>query len=59
MQLSEGDFHRAKKLSLNLRLEDDEQQLVHEIRGVELELQSHPNPKEVLLQLNIRLNPDG
>ena len=59
MKLSPVDYLRAKRLSLNLRLEDGEQQTVREVQDVEVNLSRQPDSKEMLLQLNIRLNPDG
>jgi len=59
LQLKHPDFLRARRVSLDLRVEDGDQQLVHEIRDWQLDLQKSPDPRELLLQLNIRLNPDG
>lgn len=59
LQLKHPDFVRARRVSLDLRVEDGDQQLVHEIRDWQLDLQKSPDPRELLLQLDIRLNPDG
>jgi len=59
MKLSQIDFLRATRLSLDLRLEDGKQEIVRELQDVEVELSRQPDSKEMLLQLNIRLNPDG
>ena len=59
MKLSQIDFLRAKRLSLNLRLQDGARETVRELQDVEVELSRQPDSKEMLLQLNIRLNPDG
>ena len=59
MKLTQLDFLRAKKLWLDLRLEDGSQQIVRELQDVEVELARRPDSKEMVLQLNIRLNPDG
>lgn len=59
LELKHPDFLRARRVSLNLRVEDGDQQLVHEIRDWQLDLQKSPDPRELMLQLNIRLNPDG
>jgi len=59
MRLSQIDFLRARRLSLDLRLEDGRQEIVRKLQDVEVELSRQPDSKEMLLQLNIRLNPDG
>lgn len=59
LELKHPDFLRARRVSLNLRVEDGDQQLVHEIRDWQLDLQKSTDPRELMLQLNIRLNPDG
>ena len=59
MKLSQIDFLRATRLSLNLRLKDGQQEIVRELQDVEVELSRQPDSREMLLQLNIRLNPDG
>lgn len=59
LNLKRADFERAHRLSLSVRVEDAHQQLVHEIRDLELDLRKSPDPREKLLQLNIRLNPEG
>ena len=59
MKLSQLDFLRAKKLSLDMRLEDASQEIVRHLKDFEVELSRQPDSKEMLLQLNIRLNPDG
>jgi hypothetical protein len=59
MKLSQIDFLRATRLSLDLRLKDGQQEIVRELQDVEVELSRQPDSREMLLQLNIRLNPDG
>lgn len=59
MKLNRIDFLRAKRISLDLRLEDSKQQIVRQFQDVEVDLVRQPDSKELLLQLNIRLNPDG
>ena len=59
MKLNRIDFLRAKRISLDLRLEDSKQQIIHRLQDVEVDLLRQPDSKELLLQLNIRLNPDG
>ncbi len=59
MRLNKIDFLRAHRLSVNLRLEDGDRQLVQELQDLQVELARQPDSEELLLQLNIRLNPDG
>ena len=59
LKLNKLDFLRASRISVDLRLEDGEQQIVRELQDVEIDLKRQPDSKEMLLQLNIRLNPDG
>ena len=59
LKLSPDELRRASRLSLSLRLEDDERQVVHEIQGVELDLQNQPDLQKMQLQLNIRLDSDS
>ena len=59
MKLTQADFLRANRVSLQLRVEDGEQQIVRELQDIEVDLLRQPDTKEMLLQLNIRLNPDG
>ena len=59
MKLPPDELRRARRLSLSLRLEDNERQVVHEVQDVELDLQNKTDLQEMQVQLNIRLNPEG
>ena len=59
MKLPPDELRRARRLSLSLRLEDNERQVVHELQDVELDLQNRTDLQEMQVQLNIRLNPEG
>ena len=59
MKLSPDELLRVRRLSLNLRLEDGDQRVLHEIRGVELDLQNQADLRQMQLLLNIHLHHDG
>ena len=59
MQLQRADLQRTRRVSMSLRLEDEDNNVVHEVQGVELDVQSPHSSDELLLQFNIRLNPNG
>ncbi len=59
LQLNRSDMDRARRVSLSLRVEDEADQLVHEVRDWEVELVDSATAQEVLLQLNILLDSNG
>ncbi len=58
LNLRRADFERARRLFVNLRVEDGDQQIVHEVRNVRVELEPPPTPQEELLQLRIQLRSE-
>jgi signal recognition particle receptor subunit beta len=59
MKLSPDELLRARRLSLNLRLEDAEERVLHEVQNVELDLRNRADLHALRLQLNILLNADS
>lgn len=59
LQLQRADLQRARKVTLNLRVEDGSEQIVHEIQGWEIDLEDPTSAREFLLQLNILLDSNG
>ena len=56
LQLNRTDLERVRKVSLSLRVEDEADQLVHEVRDLEVDLGDLTSAQEMLLQLNILLD---
>lgn len=59
LQLDQMDLNRARRVSLHLRVEDDADQVVHEVRDWEVELGDLASAREMLLHLNIVLDSNG
>ncbi len=59
LQLNRADMKRVRKVSLSLRVEDEADQLVHEVRDLEVDLGDPTSAQEMLLQLNILLDSSG
>jgi signal recognition particle receptor subunit beta len=59
LQLNRTDMMRVRKVSLNLRVEDEADQLVHEVRDLKFDLGDPASANEMLLQLNILLDSNG
>jgi len=56
LQLDQFDLNRARRVSLHLRVEDESEQLVHEVRDWEVDLGDLASAREMLLHLNIVLD---
>ncbi len=59
LQLNRSEMDRVRRVSLSLRVEDDADELVHEVRDWEVELGDSATAQEMLLQLNILLDSNG
>jgi signal recognition particle receptor subunit beta len=55
LTLKRGEFSRARRFLLNLRIEDEDRQIVEAIRDLPIEIQDAKTLERVLLQLNVAL----
>ena len=55
LTLKRGEFSRARRFLLNLRIEDEDRQVVEAIRDLPIEIQDAKTLERVLLQLNVAL----
>ena len=55
LTLKRGEFTRARRFLLNLRIEDEDRQVVDAIRDLPIEIQDAKTLERVLLQLNVAL----
>ena len=55
LTLKRGEFSRARRFLLNLRIEDEDRQVVDAIRDLPIEIQDAKALERVLLQLNVAL----
>lgn len=55
LTLKRGEFSRARRFLLNLRIEDEDRQVVEWIRDLPIEIQDAATLERVLLQLNVAL----
>ncbi len=55
LTLKRGEFSRARRFLLNLRIEDEDRQVVDAIRDLPIEIQDAKSLERVLLQLNVAL----
>ncbi len=55
LTLKRGEFSRARRFLLNLRIEDEDRQVVDAIRDLPIEIQDAKTLERVLLQLNVAL----
>jgi hypothetical protein len=55
LTLKRGEFTRARRFLLNLRIEDEDRQVVEAIRDLPIEIQDAKSLERVLLQLNVAL----
>lgn len=54
--VAQADLRRAKRLSLTLQLEDQDQQLIDEVHQVHLDIENADSLEHLLLRLKIALN---
>ena len=57
LRMARDEFERTARVRITLRLEDDAEKILHEVRDLEWEISRRPELDEVLLRLNIALNP--
>jgi mutual gliding-motility protein MglA len=55
LTLKRGEFTRARRFLLNLRIEDEDRQVVDAIRDLPIEIQDAKTLERVLLQLNVAI----
>ncbi len=55
LNLARPDYERARRVTFNLRVEDADRQTVREIRDVSMDIDPEASPKEMLVQLRLRL----
>ncbi|MBP9146175.1 MAG: GTPase domain-containing protein [Thermoanaerobaculia bacterium] len=55
LTLKRGEFTRARRFLLNLRIEDEDRKVVEAIRDLPIEIQDAKSLERVLLQLNVQL----
>jgi len=55
LTLKRGEFSRARRFLLNLRIEDEDRQVVDAIRDLPIEIHDAKTLERVLLQLNVAL----
>ena len=55
LTLKRGEFSRARRFLLNLRIEDEDRQVVDAIRDLPIEIQDSNTLERILLQLNVAL----
>jgi mutual gliding-motility protein MglA len=55
LTLKRGEFSRARRFLLNLRIEDEDRQVVEAIRDLPIDIQDARTLERVLLQLNVAL----
>ncbi len=55
LTLKRGEFSRARRFLLNLRIEDEDRQVVDAIRDLPIEIQDAKSLERVLLQLNVAI----
>jgi signal recognition particle receptor subunit beta len=55
LTLKRAEFSRARRFLLNLRIEDEDRQIVEAIRDLPIEIQDAKTLERVLLQLNVAL----
>ena len=55
LTLKRVEFSRARRFLLNLRIEDEDRQIVEAIRDLPIEIQDAKTLERVLLQLNVAL----
>jgi signal recognition particle receptor subunit beta len=55
LTLKRGEFTRARRFLLNLRIEDEDRQVVDAIRDLPIDIQDAKSLERVLLQLNVAL----
>ena len=56
MTLNRADFSRAHRVSLTLKIEDADSQMVDEARHLHVDIDDASSLEEFLLRLNIALN---
>ena len=57
LRLARSEFERTSRVRINLQLQDEAEEVLHEVRDLEWEISRRPSLDEVLLRLNIALNP--
>ena len=55
LTLKRGEFTRARRFLLNLRIEDEDRQVVDAIRDLPIDIQDSTTLERILLQLNVAL----
>ena len=55
LTLKRAEFSRARRFLLNLRIEDEDRQIVEAIRDLPIEIQDAKSLERILLQLNVAL----
>lgn len=59
MTINRDDFHRLRRFSLNLQVEDENNQVVDAVRDFHVDIRDPASLEKVLLRLSIALNPKG
>jgi hypothetical protein len=59
MTINRADFHRLRRFSLNLQVEDENNQVVDAVRDFHVDIRDPASLEKVLLRLSIALNPKG
>ena len=59
LRLPAKDFHRLRRVTVALQLEDDRDKVIREARSVHLDIENPENLAEVLFQLNLALRSEG
>ena len=59
LTLPRADFHRARRFSLTLQVQDGDQQVVESVQDFQVDFSDTASIEKILLRLNIALAPKG